>query len=56
MINQLESDNYIILWLCDYEFTEWTQQSILHADLILIVASIEEDFTPNHVYLFIKIA
>ncbi|KII63001.1 hypothetical protein RF11_00311 [Thelohanellus kitauei] len=42
-----QADNFVILWVCDNEFSEWTRQSILHADLILIVGKIDENSSPN---------
>ncbi|KAF0989189.1 hypothetical protein HZS_4057 [Henneguya salminicola] len=37
----------MVLWVCDQTFSYWTKQCILHADLILIVASIDENYTPH---------
>ncbi|KAF1745070.1 hypothetical protein MXB_1103 [Myxobolus squamalis] len=47
LITQLETDNIMVLWVCDNTFSYWTKQCILHADLILFVALVEENFAPN---------
>ncbi|KII72839.1 Neuropathy target esterase [Thelohanellus kitauei] len=54
LITHLEADNFVILWVCDNEFSEWTRQSILHADLILIVGKIDENSSPNQLEIRIN--